>query len=962
MRTLEKIASESVLSLKDLRRVEEIILAHGNFAPDVVRDAIDWYCARQGIDEYYFQTTPVETIAAHIEGLRAASVVAGMQGDDDRTGIDISTEQATEAVYLIDDQHTKGRDLERRIEARYPLHRLQSYRTPGTAFGVDWLRMYIISKPRLPGGLVCSTDDDIEAIACRSFLETTTRDTYRRYQRAIAKACGWEHPLIEASRKKDTGELRLLIVVNSDSSSRFFSNISDVINSYGLVSNRKYVEQFANGKTTYALYLDWIEDEKLRNRLIENIGLVYAVPENPLSRLFREGLLNAREMVFGVAAWTFAHQFLTEYDEEYLKLADELKDEPELTGLLRNLRTRLAKVSYDEERIWDSLIDHHDCLQAAFRLFNRRFNPVHAGKASQGELEAFQSLCAERLDTETDRHIFEAILQFIEHTRRTNFYKREKISLSFMLDPGFLNRVDYPELPYGIFLVIGSEFRGYHVRFRDIARGGIRLVRSANLQTFMKNADAIFDENYNLALTQQRKNKDIPEGGSKGAILLERDAQDRDESAFKKYIDGLLDLLLGDERIVDHYGDDVILFLGPDEGTAELMEWASVRARERGYPWWRSFSTGKPVGMGGIPHDIYGMTTTSVHEYVLGMLEKTGLKESGVTKVMTGGPDGDLGSNEILISRDTIRAIVDGSGVLCDPEGLDRRELRRLARRRVPVEHFNPERLSPRGYLVRVGDRNVTLPGGQTVTSGLDFRNTFHLHPHFSADLFVPCGGRPASITINNWTELLDEKGRPRIRFVSEGANLFITQEARLRLEEKGVIIYKDASANKGGVTSSSLEVFAGLVLNDREWDELMCEHNGKVPDFRKRYVEEILDLIRTNARLEFEIIWREHERSGLPRTILTDLVSQKINAITDAIMATDLFRDRALFRQVIACCTPLVLSELKTTAQIMNRVPDSYLRAAFAARLASRYVYYHGLEATEMDFYSFVTEADRLV
>jgi glutamate dehydrogenase len=36
--------------------------------------------------------------------------------------------------------------------------------------------------------------------------------------------------------------------------------------------------------------------------------------------------------------------------------------------------------------------------------------------------------------------------------------------------------------------------------------------------------------------------------------------------------------------------------------------------------------------------------------------------------------------------------------------------------------------------------------------------------------------------------------------------NRFITQEAKLRLEKAGCIIYKDASANKGGVTSSSLE------------------------------------------------------------------------------------------------------------------------------------------------------------
>ncbi len=44
-------------------------------------------------------------------------------------------------------------------------------------------------------------------------------------------------------------------------------------------------------------------------------------------------------------------------------------------------------------------------------------------------------------------------------------------------------------------------------------------------------------------------------------------------------------------------------------------------------------------------------------------------------------------------------------------------------------------------------------------------------------------------------------------RYVVEGANLFLTQDARLQLEKAGVILYKDASANKGGVTSSSLEV-----------------------------------------------------------------------------------------------------------------------------------------------------------
>jgi glutamate dehydrogenase len=43
-----------------------------------------------------------------------------------------------------------------------------------------------------------------------------------------------------------------------------------------------------------------------------------------------------------------------------------------------------------------------------------------------------------------------------------------------------------------------------------------------------------------------------------------------------------------------------------------------------------------------------------------------------------------------------------------------------------------------------------------------------------------------------------------------------LTQQARIYLEQRGVVVFKDSSANKGGVTSSSLEVLAGLSLNDQ--------------------------------------------------------------------------------------------------------------------------------------------------
>lgn len=81
---------------------------------------------------------------------------------------------------------------------------------------------------------------------------------------------------------------------------------------------------------------------------------------------------------------------------------------------------------------------------------------------------------------------------------KTNFYQATKLALSFRLASGFLPEIEYPEKPFGMFLVIGNssflfssaeiaemlksgnEFRGFHIRFRDVARGGIRLVRSRN--------------------------------------------------------------------------------------------------------------------------------------------------------------------------------------------------------------------------------------------------------------------------------------------------------------------------------------------------------------------------------------------------------------------------------------------------------------------------------------------------
>lgn len=174
------------------------------------------------------------------------------------------------------------------------------------------------------------------------------------------------------------------------------------------------------------------------------------------------------------------------------------------------------------------------------------------------------------------------------------------------------------------------------------------------------------------------------------------------------------------------------------------------------FRYWKACTTGKPPSMGGIPHDVYGMTTLSVRQFVWGALEKAGFDRKTVRKVQTGGPDGDLGSNEILLSEDVTTVMSDVTGVVFDPDGLDRAELARLAGIRRTADHFDQSKLSPQGMFVPAKKQPYTLPDGTELESGLAFRDEFLFHPIAKADLFVPCGGRPGVIDATNVYKLLN--------------------------------------------------------------------------------------------------------------------------------------------------------------------------------------------------------------
>lgn len=71
--------------------------------------------------------------------------------------------------------------------------------------------------------------------------------------------------------------------------------------------------------------------------------------------------------------------------------------------------------------------------------------------------------------------------------------------------------------------------------------------------------------------------------------------------------------------VSDLYKKPEYLFFGPDENTADKMDKSCLFMKSKGYEQWKSITTGKSTQLGGIPHDVYGMTTRSVRMYTKGI-------------------------------------------------------------------------------------------------------------------------------------------------------------------------------------------------------------------------------------------------------------------------------------------------------------------------------------------------------
>jgi glutamate dehydrogenase len=781
---------------------------------------------------------------------------------------------------------------------------------------------------------------------------------------------------LDIEKKKDVNrqwETRLLFSVEDPPQKGFLTQVSEVFQRLKIGVRRSYSLNINTGVNVYFLstfYVTTFDGELIKKN-------------TDLSHRLQTELYNTQ--ILSTARSTY---------KDFVANRIMTGEEASLTNaFVAFCHTSLAHNQpdrFDLETVKSAFQSDPEITLKIMDVFKQRFDPgIPKRKAGyEKALEETEQIIegyntGHRYLDEIRKTIFRACLAFICHTLKTNFFVPEKHALSFRLDPAYLEDLgteftsDLPkDLPFRITFFFGRYGVGYHIGFSDIARGGWRTIICRSHDEYTTNTNTLFREVYVLAHTQHLKNKDIYEGGSKLTVVLNAEDPDSPEEVTQRlyklqygFTNAFLDIFVTDngkvknKDVVDYYGEDEAIELGPDENMHDAMiELIAKQAVKRGYLLGMGIMSSKRVG---INHKEYGVTSRGVIKFSEIAMRELGVDTSRdpFNVKITGGTNGDVAGNAILLLLERcpgvkIRSIAAGAGALYDPSGADPKELGRLALKKDIID-FNPKALHQGGYILFRRERKkdglrelhrklIRTDSGvseQWITADEFYREFENLIFAVQADLFLPCGGRPETIDDDNWQDLFTPNGSPTARVVSEGANSYITPNARKEIQKRGVVVLRDASANKCGVISSSYEIIANLLLTEKEF---LKE--------KETYVVNVLDILDKRAEDEANLIFKRHREEEGKRlyTEISNAISTEINDHYARLFA--FFRDRPElsdrlpYRKVLLNHLPALIREQPKYRARIKKLPPKIKYAILASEIAS-YIVYHG--GWEVDFES---------
>ncbi|WP_248805126.1 NAD-glutamate dehydrogenase [Pseudomonas sp. MWU13-2100] len=323
------------------------------------------------------------------------------------------------------------------------------------------------------------------------------------------------------------------------------------------------------------------------------------------------------------------------------------------------------RLGFDLGYIASTLNNHTDIARELTRLFKTRF--YLARKLSVEDLDDKQQRLEQAILTALDDvqvlnedRILRRYLDLIKATLRTNFYQTDangqnKSYFSFKFNPHAIPELPKPVPKFEIF-VYSPRVEGVHLRFGNVARGGLRWSdREEDYRT----------EVLGLVKAQQVKNSVIVPVGAKGGFLPRRLplGGGRDEIAaegiacYRIFISGLLDItdnlkdgaLVPPANVVRHDDDDPYLVVAADKGTATFSDIANGIAIDYGFWLGDAFASG---GSAGYDHKKMGITAKGAWVGVQRHFRERGInvQEDSITVVGVGDMAGDVFGNGLLMS------------------------------------------------------------------------------------------------------------------------------------------------------------------------------------------------------------------------------------------------------------------------------------------------------------------------
>jgi glutamate dehydrogenase len=501
-----------------------------------------------------------------------------------------------------------------------------------------------------------------------------------------------------------------------------------------------------------------------------------------------------------------------------------------------------AGIPQSQDFIAAVLNRYPDVARGLFDLFLAQFDPsAKDGAVTAKHLKAKIKDALQDVPNIDDDTIIRRYLNLIESSLRTNHFEPETKergrSLAIKLDSRSLEGLPEPR-PWREIFVYGPEVEGVHLRFGPVARGGLR---------WSDRAQDYRTEVLGLVKAQQVKNAVIVPVGAKGGFYPKRlpPASVRDlwfeagRRAYINFVSSLLSItdnidvngIVPPANVTRRDTDDPYFVVAADKGTATFSDTANAISQAHDFWLDDAFASG---GSAGYDHKKMGITAKGAWEAVKRHFREMNrdIQTQPFTTVGIGDMSGDVFGNGMLLSDETrLIAAFDHRDIFIDPNpdaAASMAERQRLfALPRSSWQDYDKSKLSEGGAIISRALKSVTLSAAAAAAIGLS-KTTASPTDIMKAILVAPVdllwfGGIGTYIKATTETNqdasdrandaIRVNAAEVRAKVIGEGANLGMTQRARIEFGLCGGASNSDAIDNSGGVNCSDVEVNIKIAL-----------------------------------------------------------------------------------------------------------------------------------------------------